>query len=79
MNRTKRRRVVDAAIHWSIAAAIAGTIGTALMYKVIHEAEAKTQASECGNDPCQELVKRMAVIEQRLEDAEPMLTGSAPK
>lgn len=79
MNRTKRRRVVDAAIHWSIAAAIAGTIGTALMYKVVREAKAVGAESECGGDPCQELIKRMAVIEQKLEEAQPVLTGSAPK
>lgn len=79
MNRSKRSKAVDAVVHWAIAAAIAGTLGTALMYKVMREAKAVSAESECGGDPCQELIKRMAVIEQKLEEAEPVLTGSAPK
>lgn len=75
MTRTRRQRAVDAAIHWAIAAAIAGTIGTALMYKVVRDAKA-VQDHECGNEPCQELIERMAVIEKRLEVVEPELTGA---
>lgn len=75
MTRTKRQRAVDAAIHWAIATAIAGTIGTALMYKVVRDAKA-VQEPECGGEPCHELIERMAVIEKKLEVVEPELTGS---
>lgn len=89
MNRTKRQRVFDGLIHWSIAGAIASVIVTFAIESAVKASGAipvpvsvaKAHAdTECGDLECyRELRKRLVEIEHRLDRVEPTRAGAPSK